>query len=184
MSNVMKRKRAFLVVWLGLAAVLLIASFLTMPSARRRRACRNDAGRGAPRANQISLFGVCTVNPGLVSGFVVTAVLLVAAALIRIFAIPRFKYVPGKLQLLLEQAGIPCVTVSGKLGRKPHVGSGPDRRAVALLRPHQRPGPGRLRLPVLRRGGREPGGTHLDQAWAAALAERLFPTPEQAEPSM
>ena len=34
----------------------------------------------------------------------VTAVLLVAAALIRIFAIPKFKYVPGKLQLLLEQA--------------------------------------------------------------------------------
>ena len=32
MSNVKKRKRAFLVVWLGLAAVLLIASFLTMPS--------------------------------------------------------------------------------------------------------------------------------------------------------
>ena len=41
-------------------------------------------------------------------------------------------------QLLLEQAGIPCVTVSGQLGSgKPHVGPGPDRRAVALLRPHQ-----------------------------------------------
>ncbi len=65
-------------------------------------------------------------------------------------------------QLLLEQAGIPCVTVSGTAGGgKPHVGPGPDRRTVALLRPHQRPGPGRLRLPMLRRGGREPGGPHL-----------------------
>ena len=34
---------------------------------------------------------------------VVTVILLVAAALIRIFVIPRFKYVPGKFQMLLEQ---------------------------------------------------------------------------------
>ena len=105
MSNVMKRKRAFLVVWLGLAAVLLIGSFLTMPSGPEEESVQ-EMMRDAVlhESNQISLFGVCTVNPGLVSGFVVTAVLLVAAALIRIFAIPRFQYVPGKLQLLLEQA--------------------------------------------------------------------------------
>lgn len=101
----MKRKRAFLVVWLGLAAVLLIASFLTMPSGPEEESVQ-EMMRDAVlhESNQISLFGVCTVNPGLVSGFVVTAVLLAAAALIRIFAVPRFRYVPGKLQLLLEQA--------------------------------------------------------------------------------
>ena len=51
--------------------------------------------------NRIALFGL-EVNPGLISAFTVTGLLLVAAALIRVFAIPRFKLVPGKFQLLLE----------------------------------------------------------------------------------
>ena len=53
--------------------------------------------------NKISLFGLMDVNPAVVSGFIVTGVLLVLAALARIFVIPRFKYKPGKLQLLLEE---------------------------------------------------------------------------------
>ena len=53
--------------------------------------------------NQVSLFGLLPVNPGLISGFVVTGVLLLAAALIRVLVIPSFQYVPGRLQLLLEQ---------------------------------------------------------------------------------
>ncbi len=53
---------------------------------------------------KISLFGLTEVNPALISGFTVTAVLLVFAAAMRIFVIPRFKLVPGKLQMLLETA--------------------------------------------------------------------------------
>lgn len=53
--------------------------------------------------NKISLLGIKDVNPALISAFTVTAILLILAACIRIFAIPRFKYVPGKFQLLLEQ---------------------------------------------------------------------------------
>ena len=52
---------------------------------------------------KISLFGIKDVNPALISAYVVTIVLLVVAALIRIFAIPKFKYIPGKFQLLLEK---------------------------------------------------------------------------------
>ena len=55
-------------------------------------------------ANRISLFGLKTVNPGLISAFTVTAILLLAAAGIRIFAIPRFRFAPGKFQMLLEEA--------------------------------------------------------------------------------
>jgi F-type H+-transporting ATPase subunit a len=55
-------------------------------------------------SNRISLLGLKEVNPGLISAYVVTAILLLAAALIRIFVIPRFKYVPGKFQMLIEQA--------------------------------------------------------------------------------
>ena len=53
--------------------------------------------------NKISLFGL-EVNPGLISAYIVTAILLAAAAAIRIFAIPRFKYVPGKFQTVIELA--------------------------------------------------------------------------------
>ena len=49
--------------------------------------------------NQVDIFGF-KANPGLVSAYIVTLILLVAAALIRIFAIPKFKAVPGKFQLV------------------------------------------------------------------------------------
>ena len=51
--------------------------------------------------NKISFFGLA-VNPALISAYVVTAILLVIALLIRIFAVPRFKTVPGKFQSILE----------------------------------------------------------------------------------
>ena len=51
--------------------------------------------------NRISLFGL-SVNPALVSAFAVTGAVLLAAAAVRVFAIPRFKAVPGKFQLALE----------------------------------------------------------------------------------
>lgn len=54
--------------------------------------------------NKINLFGIKSVNPGLVSAIVVTGLIFVLALCIRIFAIPKFKMVPGKLQLILEQA--------------------------------------------------------------------------------
>ncbi len=52
--------------------------------------------------NRISFFGIVDADPSLISGYIVTAFLLAAAFLIRVFAIPRFKDVPGKFQLLIE----------------------------------------------------------------------------------
>ena len=51
--------------------------------------------------NTVDIFGF-QANPVLVSAYLVTIILLVAAALIRIFAIPKFKRVPGKFQLAVE----------------------------------------------------------------------------------
>ncbi len=51
---------------------------------------------------RLNLFGM-SVNPAVFSGFIVTIILLVFAACVRIFAIPRFKEVPGKFQLVIEQ---------------------------------------------------------------------------------
>lgn len=53
---------------------------------------------------KISLIGHIVVNPAIVSAFIVTGFITIAAILIRIFVIPRFQYVPGRFQLLLEQA--------------------------------------------------------------------------------
>ena len=43
------------------------------------------------------------MNPAFISGVIVTAIILVFAAIVRIFVIPKFKMVPGKFQMLLEQ---------------------------------------------------------------------------------
>lgn len=54
--------------------------------------------------NKIDLFGIMEVNPAVISGFVVTGILLLFALFVRIFAIPKFKLVPGRFQLLIEEA--------------------------------------------------------------------------------
>ena len=96
----MKQHKKALWIWL----LLLIASLLVGTSGRTESV--QEAMRDAVlhSVNQIGLFGLRAVNPGTISAFTVTAILLLAAACIRIFAIPRFQYVPGKLQLLLEEA--------------------------------------------------------------------------------
>ena len=86
------------------AGLLLIASLAVGPSGRAesvQEAMRDAVLHGV---NRVSLFGLKEVNPGLISAFTVTAILLLLAACLRIFVIPRFQYAPGRLQLLLEEA--------------------------------------------------------------------------------
>lgn len=52
---------------------------------------------------KVALWGL-EVNPGLISAFVVTGIFLIFALIVRIFVIPKFTIVPGKFQLLLEEA--------------------------------------------------------------------------------
>lgn len=54
-------------------------------------------------SNRIAFLGL-EINPGLVAGFTVTAIITILALIIRIFFVPRFTPVPGRIQLLLEQA--------------------------------------------------------------------------------
>ena len=92
-----------LAVWL--ATILLLLAGALAAGTNERAETVQEMMRDAVLhdINRISLFGLKDVNPGLVSALVVTAVLLAAAALIRLFVIPRFKYSPGKFQLLLEE---------------------------------------------------------------------------------
>ena len=100
----MKQHKKALAVWLISVLALLAAALLT--GSPRRTESVQEAMRDAVlhSVNRISLFGLKTVNPGMISAFLVTAALLIAAALIRILVIPRFRYVPGKFQLVLEEA--------------------------------------------------------------------------------
>ena len=49
---------------------------------------------------KVNFFGRFSVNPAMISSYFVTAIILVMAALIRIFAIPKFKIIPGKFQII------------------------------------------------------------------------------------
>ena len=97
-----RRRIVFLIVWLALIAAIVAAIFAVgLPSGNEESV--REAMRDAVlhEKNKISLFGL-DVNPGLVSAFAVTAIILVSALAVRIFFLPRFKRVPGKLQSVVE----------------------------------------------------------------------------------
>lgn len=100
----MRERKKGLALWLGVV-LLLLAGALSAGSPGRTETVK-EAMRDAVLhdVNRISLFGLKEVNPGLVSAFTVTLLLLLAAACIRMFVIPKFRYTPGKFQLLLEEA--------------------------------------------------------------------------------
>ena len=99
-----KRRIIFIAVWLLCAATFLISALAIGGSARDesiKEAMRDAVLHGD---NRISFFGIKDVNPAVVSAFTVTGILLFAALLIRIFALPKFKEIPGRFQILLEEA--------------------------------------------------------------------------------
>ena len=100
----MKQHKTGLVLWLAAILLLLAGALLTGSPGRTETV--QEAMRDAVlhNSNQVSLLGLKAVNPGLISALLVTVVLLAAALCIRLFLIPRFQYVPGRFQLLLEEA--------------------------------------------------------------------------------
>ena len=86
-------------------AVLLFVGIILTDGLYERDASIQETMQDAilHEADKISLFGL-PVNPGLISAFLVTGAILLFAAIVRIFVIPRFKTVPGKFQLVLEEA--------------------------------------------------------------------------------
>ena len=100
-----KKRRARFFVAVALLLAALLASSLLAGSGGGQTESIKTVMRDAVlhEENRISLLGIMEVNPAVVSDFVLTAVLLIAAALLRVFAIPRFRYVPGRLQVVLEE---------------------------------------------------------------------------------
>lgn len=84
-------------------AFLLLAGIFLIGSIQKSETIQEAMRDAVLHENgKVSLFGLMDVNPAVISGLIVSAALLAAAALIRIFAIPKFKYKPGKLQMLIE----------------------------------------------------------------------------------
>ncbi|MFR0871809.1 MAG: hypothetical protein ACLSG5_10685 [Oscillospiraceae bacterium] len=89
-----KKKRAvFIVVWVALMVIVLVAALLVGGSGESEsiKVVMRDAVLHG--TNKVSLFGIKDVNPAYISSLIVCGALLVFAAVIRIFVIPKFKMV-------------------------------------------------------------------------------------------
>lgn len=105
--------RKTVIVMLVLAAVFLLLSFVLPSPAHEEGISEAMKDAVLHEEHQVSIPFAGLVNPALTSAFTVTVVLLLAALVIRIVLIPRFAYVPGTVQLLLEElvgffSGLAC----------------------------------------------------------------------------
>lgn len=98
------KKKSAIFVWICVVA-LVICGIVSTNTSQGNEESIKEVMRDAVlhEDNRISLLGLKDVNPALISGFTVTIILLLVAVCIRIFVIPRFTYVPGKFQMVLEE---------------------------------------------------------------------------------
>lgn len=99
-----KRKKISLIIYASLIIILLIAALLVPGHQKGETIQEAMSDAVLHERNKVSLFGLIDVNPGLISSYFVTFGLLIVALIIRIFVIPRFKYQPGKFQMVLEES--------------------------------------------------------------------------------
>lgn len=100
-----KKSRKRLVVFLtvvGIIIAALICGIILTGGADKQESIRELMKDGVLHEdNKIALFGL-EVNPALISAMGVSGFLLLFAVIVRIFIIPKFTYIPGKFQTLLE----------------------------------------------------------------------------------
>ncbi len=97
-----KKKIVVAVVLVAIAVALIVGIVLTDPlytSPESISEVMEDAV--LHEDNKVSLFGF-PVNPSVISGIAVTIAILLFAVIVRVFALPRFKDIPGKFQLFIE----------------------------------------------------------------------------------
>lgn len=97
-----KKRRTVTLIIAALLLAATVAAIIILPISEKHETVK-EAMRDAVLhdANRINLFGLA-VDPSLISGFIVTGILLLFALILRIFVIPRFQMVPGKFQLVIE----------------------------------------------------------------------------------
>ncbi len=98
-----KKQKTVSAVIFGVLILLLLIGIILSPTPEKEPIQTAMRDGVLHEHTRVSLFGL-SVNPGLISAFTVTGIITVFAVLVRIFAIPRFKEIPGKFQLALETA--------------------------------------------------------------------------------
>lgn len=98
-----KKKRTTTLVIAALVCIVLVIGIILTNKGGPKAETVQEAMKDAVvhNENKINFFGF-EVNPSLVSGYVVTGVVLLFALILRIFFIPKFKRIPGKFQMLIE----------------------------------------------------------------------------------
>ena len=98
-----QERRKTMIIFALAALVFMIAAILAGDGGGEEEAIQ-DVMRDAVLhdLNKVSLLGLIDVNPGLLAGFIVSGFLILLALICRIFIIPKFTLVPGKIQLVLE----------------------------------------------------------------------------------
>ena len=95
--------RRFLYVWIALIALLVAAIlFLGLPPGHSESIKEVMKDGVLHNEDRVRVFGL-TVNPALISAWVVSGILLIGAAIIRFAALPRFRQTPGRLQGAVEK---------------------------------------------------------------------------------
>lgn len=105
MIQTKKNKRIIkIILWILVFAALIVGIVMTSSKGEKHETIK-ELMRNAVlhEKDHISFLGIKQVNPAFISALIITGGLLAIALLIRIFAIPKFKLIPGKFQLLLEQ---------------------------------------------------------------------------------
>ncbi|MCR5214687.1 MAG: F0F1 ATP synthase subunit A [Eubacterium sp.] len=96
-----QRTKTFIIT--GIVLILLLVAIILSGLSAERHETIKEAMRDAVvhDINKINFFGL-EVNPSLISAYTTTAMILVFAIILRIFFVPKFKIVPGKIQMLIE----------------------------------------------------------------------------------
>ncbi len=98
-----KKQKIRTLVILGVLLVLIIIGIILTNGQYEKHETIKEVMRDAVlhEDGKIRFFGL-SANPSVVSGFIVTCIILLFALIVRLFFLPRFKEVPGKFQLLIE----------------------------------------------------------------------------------
>ena len=101
-----KERRKASLVFIAIAALFMIAAILIDDRTAGKNETIQEVMRDAVLhdMNKVSLFGIMDVNPGFIAAMIVSAILIVFALICRLYFIPRFTMVPGKMQIILETA--------------------------------------------------------------------------------
>ncbi len=99
----MTKKRKIRILVISLIVLGLIVAGVILTPAPEKHETIKEAMKDAVlhNENQIAFLGF-EVDPSLVSGYIVTGILLLFALILRIFVIPHFRMIPGKFQLVIE----------------------------------------------------------------------------------